>query len=52
MVPAVLGVRPRSDPRIAFSTGATICFSHGVMVSVRASETAMLATCDNGMSEP
>ena len=51
-VPAVFGVRPRSEARIAFSTGPTICFSHGVMVIERASVTATLATCASGMSEP
>jgi hypothetical protein len=52
VVPAVFGVRPRSEAMIAFSIGATICFSHGVIVSERASVTATLATCVSGMSEP
>ena len=51
-VPAVFGVRPRSEARMAFSTAPTICFSHGVIVIERASPTATLATCDSGMSEP
>ena len=51
-VPAVFGVSPRSEARIAFSTALTICFSYGVMVSERASETAIPATCDKGTSDP
>ena len=34
------------------STALTICFSYGVMVSERASDTATPATCDSGTSEP
>ena len=52
VVPAVFGVSPRSEARIAFSTAPTICFSHGVMMIERASPTETLATCDSGMSEP
>ncbi len=43
-VPAVAGVKPKSDVRIAFSTTATMAFSHGVTASVRASSTLTLAT--------
>src|SRR5690606_21342274 len=51
-VPAVFGVRPRSELMVAFSAAETICFSHGVMVSERASVTATLATGVSGMSDP
>ena len=51
-VPAVLGVSPRSDAKMAFSTGPTICFSHGVIVIERASVIAMLAHCVSGISAP
>jgi hypothetical protein len=34
-VPAVLGVRPRSDLKIAFSMPPTAALSQGVMTSVR-----------------
>ncbi len=37
---------------IAFSIGCTMFFSHGVIVSVRASATARLATWLSGTSEP
>jgi len=50
--PTVVGVRPRLEARIAFSTTATMVFSKGVMVSERASATAMLATWGNGTSDP
>ena len=52
VVPAVLGVSPRSEARIAFSTADTMGFSQGVMVSVRASLTVTEATWVSGMSEP
>ena len=51
-MPAELGVSPRSELMIAFSTTATMFFSHGVTVSVRASSTPTLATCASGTSEP
>jgi len=51
-VPAVIGVSPRSDLKIAFSIACTTLFSHGEMTSVRPSSTAMLATCCSGTSEP
>ena len=50
--PTVVGVRPRLEPRMAFSTTATMVFSNGVMVSERASATATLATWVKGTSEP
>ena len=51
-VPAVVGVMPRSDAISAFSIGATMVFSHGVMMIVRASASDTEATWDNGMSAP
>jgi len=51
-VPAVIGVSPRSDLKIAFSIACTTVFSHGEMTSVRPSSTVMLATCCKGTSEP
>src|SRR5580658_1070570 len=51
-VPAVCGVRPRSDLKMAFSIACTTLFSQGEMTSVRPSSTAMLATCCSGTSEP
>ena len=51
-VPAVMGVSPRSDLKIAFSIACTTAFSHGEMTSVRPSSTVMLATCCSGTSEP
>jgi hypothetical protein len=51
-VPAVMGVSPRSDLKMAFSMACTTFFSHGEMTSVRPSSTAMLATCCSGTSEP
>src|SRR6185437_15841721 len=51
-VPAVIGVRPRSDLKMAFSIACTTVFSHGETTSVRPSSMAMLATCCSGTSEP
>ena len=51
-VPTVVGVRPRSEARIAFSTGPTMVFSYGVIVIERASAMATLATCMIGVSLP
>ncbi len=43
-VPAVIGVRPRSDLKMAFSIACTTVFSHGEITIVRPSSTAMFAT--------
>ncbi len=51
-VPAVVGVMPRSDAISAFSIGATMFFSHGVIRIVRASDSETEATWLSGMSEP
>src|SRR6185437_3776556 len=51
-VPAVVGVMPMSEAIKAFSIGATMVFSHGVMMIVRESASDTDATCDSGMSEP
>ncbi len=51
-IAAVIGVRPRSDLKIAFSIACTTVFSHGETTRVRPSSTAMLATCCSGTSEP
>ena len=51
-LPAVLGVMPRSDFMRAFSTTETICLSYGMIVIVRASSTATLATWLSGDSAP
>ena len=50
--PTVFGVRPRSEARIAFSTGPTMFFSNGVIVIERASAIATLATWVIGVSLP
>ena len=51
-VPALMGLSPRSEVRIAFSTTETMGFSQGLTVRVRASSTLMLATWLSGTSEP
>ena len=50
--PAVFGVSPRSDFRIAFSTAATADLSQGETASVRESSTLTLATWLSGTSLP
>ena len=52
VVPAVFGVSPRSDLKMAFSTAPTMDLSHGVITSVRASSTVTLATWLMGISDP
>src|SRR5690606_28871937 len=52
VVPAVFGVRPRSEPRMAFSIGPTMLLSQGVITSERASDTETAATCESGTSLP
>ena len=42
--PLLLGFRPRSLSRMAFSMGFSAPLSHGVITSVRASGEVMLAT--------
>ena len=51
-LPTVVGVKPRSEARIAFSTAPTMFFSYGVIVIERASATATFATCMTGVSVP
>jgi hypothetical protein len=51
-VPAVMGVNPRSEFIMAFSTTETIGFSQGDTASVRESSTVTLATWLIGTSEP
>ncbi len=51
-VPAVVGVMPMSEAISAFSIGATMFFSHGVMMIVRESASDTEATWLSGMSAP
>ena len=51
-VPAVLGLSPKSELMMAFSTACTMDCSQGVTVSIRASSVLILATWLNGDSAP
>ena len=51
-VPAVFGVRPRSDFMIAFSMAPTMFFSQGVIEIVRESSTTTVAAWEIGISAP
>ncbi|MNN81249.1 hypothetical protein D3C81_1980560 [compost metagenome] len=52
VVPAVAGLRPRSDVMMAFSTAWIMLLSNTVRARVRESSAITLATWRSGVSEP